>query len=151
MIRSIACDIECFENLFSATFVDVQDYLKVFKDCEGMALTECLSVAEIESRLESVKSKIFYISDTDDSQLLKLVSYINSMEAYFDEDGNPVRYDVFGYNNQGYDDMMFKAFMMYFNHLILLKNFVINLKKLMINFLVFKMIKMLYGKIENLI
>lgn len=115
MIRSIACDIECFENLFSATFVDVQDYLKVFKDCEGMALTECLSVAEIESRLESVKSKIFYISDTDDSQLLKLVSYINSMEAYFDEDGNPVRYDVFGYNNQGYDDMMFKTFMMYFN------------------------------------
>ena len=116
MIRSIATDIECFENLFSATFVDVQDYLKVFKDCEGMALTERLSVAEIESRLESVKSKIFYISDTDDSQLLKLVSYINSMEAYFDEDGNPVRYDVFGYNNQGYDDMMFKAFMMYFNH-----------------------------------
>lgn len=116
MIRSIATDIECFENLFSATFVDVQDYLKVFKDCEGMALTEHLSVAEIESRLESVKSKIFYISDTDDSQLLKLVSYINSMEAYFDEDGNPVRYDVFGYNNQGYDDMMFKAFMMYFNH-----------------------------------
>lgn len=115
MIRSIATDIECFENLFSATFVDVQDYLKVFKDCEGMALTECLSVAEIESRLESVKSKIFYISDTDDSQLLKLVSYINSMEAYFDENGNPVRYDVFGYNNQGYDDMMFKAFMMYFN------------------------------------
>lgn len=115
MIRSIATDIECFENLFSATFVDVQDYLKVFKDCEGMALTECLSVAEIESRLESVKSKIFYISDTDDSQLLKLVFYINSMEAYFDEDGNPVRYDVFGYNNQGYDDMMFKTFMMYFN------------------------------------
>ena len=115
MIHSIATDIECFENLFSATFVDVQDYLKVFKDCEGMALTECLSVAEIESRLESVKSKIFYISDTDDSQLLKLVSYINSMEAYFDEDGNPVRYDVFGYNNQGYDDMMFKTFMMYFN------------------------------------
>ena len=115
MIRSIATDIECFDNLFSATFVDVQDYLRVFKDCKDMALTECLSVAEIESRLESVKSKIFYISDTDDSQLLKLVSYINSMEAYFDEEGNPVRYDVFGYNNQGYDDMMFKAFMMYFN------------------------------------
>lgn len=115
MIRSIATDIECFDNLFSATFVDVQDYLRVFKDCKDMALTECLSVTEIESRLESVKSEIFYVSDTDDSQLLKLVSYINSMEAYFDEDGNPVRYDVFGYNNQGYDDMMFKAFMMYFN------------------------------------
>ena len=59
MIRSIACDIECFENLFSATFVDVQDYLKVFKDCEGMALTECLSVADIKKRLDEVKCKIF--------------------------------------------------------------------------------------------
>lgn len=130
MIRSIATDVECFENLFSATFVDVQDYLKVFKDCEGMALTECLSVAEIESRLESVKSKIFYISDTDDSQLLKLVSYINSTEAYFDEDGNPVRYDVFGYNNQGYDDMMFKAFMMYFNRFDTTKELCHKLKEL---------------------
>lgn len=130
MIRSIATDIECFENLFSATFVDVQDYLKVFKDCEGMALTEHLSVAEIESRFESVKSKIFYISDTDDSQLLKLVSYINSMEAYFDEDGNPVRYDVFGYNNQVYDDMMFKAFMMYFNRFDTTKELCHKLKEL---------------------
>lgn len=114
MIRSWATDIECFENLFSATFVDLQDYLKTFKDCGDKALTECLSVAEIEARLEKVNSNIFYISDTDDSQLLKLVEYINSMEARYIED-TPVRYDMFGYNNQGYDDMMFKAFMMYFN------------------------------------
>lgn len=114
MIRSWATDIECFENLFSATFVDLQDYLKTFKDCGDKALTECLSVAEIEARLEKVNSNIFYISDTDDSQLLKLVEYINSMQARYIE-GVPVRYDMFGYNNQGYDDMMFKAFMMYFN------------------------------------
>lgn len=114
MIRSWATDIECFENLFSATFVDLQDYLKIFKDCGDKALTECLSVAEIEARLEKVNSNIFYISDTDDSQLLKLVEYINSMQARYIE-GVPVRYDMFGYNNQGYDDMMFKAFMMYFN------------------------------------
>ena len=114
MIKSLGCDIECFENLFSATFVDLQDYLKTFKDCGNKALTECLSVAEIEARLEKVNSNIFYISDTDDSQLLKLVEYINSMQARYIEDV-PVRYDMFGYNNQGYDDMMFKAFMMYFN------------------------------------
>lgn len=114
MIRSWVTDIECFENLFSATFVDLQDYLKTFKDCGDKALTECLSVAEIEARLEKVNSNIFYISDTDDSQLLKLVEYINSMQARYIEDV-PVRYDMFGYNNQGYDDMMFKAFMMYFN------------------------------------
>ena len=112
MIHSLATDVEIFKNLFSATFVDLQDYLKVFKDCGEKALTGCLTVAEIESRLDKVKSDIFYISDTDDSQLLSLVEYINSKEAHFENDV-PVRYDVFGYNNQAYDDMMFKSFMMY--------------------------------------
>ena len=115
MIHSIATDVEVFPNLFSATFVDMKDYLKTFADCGTAALTDKLTVAEIKSRLDKVKSKIFYISDTDDSQLLKLVEYINGMQATFDDDGHPIRYDVFGYNNQAYDDMIFKAFMMYFN------------------------------------
>lgn len=129
MIHSLGTDIEIFQNLFSATFVDLQDYLKVFKDCGEKALTECLTVAEIESRLDKVKSDIFYISDTDDSQLLSLVEYINSKEAHFDENGNPVRYDVFGYNNQGYDDMMFKTFMMYFNRFDNTKQLIAKLKE----------------------
>lgn len=129
MIHSLATDIEIFQNLFSATFVDLQDYLKVFKDCGEKALTECLTVAEIESRLDKVKSDIFYISDTDDSQLLPLVEYINSKEAHFDENGKPVRYDVFGYNNQAYDDMMFKAFMMYFNRFDNTKQLIAKLKE----------------------
>lgn len=129
MIKSLSCDIEIFQNLFSATFVDLQDYLKVFKDCGEKALTECLTVAEIESRLDKVKSDIFYISDTDDSQLLPLVEYINSKEAHFDKNGKPVRYDVFGYNNQGYDDMMFKAFMMYFNRFDNTKQLIAKLKE----------------------
>lgn len=129
MIHSLGTDIEIFQNLFSATFVDLQDYLKVFKDCGEKALTECLTVAEIESRLDKVKSDIFYISDTDDSQLLPLVEYINSKEAHFDENGKPVRYDVFGYNNQSYDDMMFKAFMMYFNRFDNTKQLITKLKE----------------------
>ena len=128
MIHSLATDIEIFQNLFSATFVDLQDYLKVFKDCGEKALTECLTVAEIESRLDKVKSDIFYISDTDDSQLLSLVEYINSKEAHFENDV-PVRYDVFGYNNQAYDDMMFKAFMMYFNRFDNTKQLISKLKE----------------------
>ena len=128
MIHSLATDIEIFQNLFSATFVDLQDYLKVFKDCGEKALTECLTVAEIESRLDKVKSDIFYISDTDDSQLLSLVEYINSKEAHFENDV-PVRYDVFGYNNQSYDDMMFKAFMMYFNRFDNTKQLISKLKE----------------------
>ena len=128
MIHSLATDIEIFQNLFSATFVDLQDYLKVFKDCGEKALTECLTVAEIESRLDKVKSDIFYISDTDDNQLLSLVEYINSKEAHFENDV-PVRYDVFGYNNQAYDDMMFKAFMMYFNRFDNTKQLITKLKE----------------------
>ena len=128
MIHSLATDIEIFQNLFSATFVDLQDYLKVFKDCGEKALTECLTVAEIESRLDKVKSDIFYISDTDDSQLLSLVEYINSKEAHFEND-IPVRYDVFGYNNQAYDDIMFKSFMMYFNRFDNTKQLITKLKE----------------------
>ena len=115
MIRSWAYDVEIFPNLFSVTFVNLQDYLKVFADCGTNALTDKYKVSEIKDKLETVESRIFYISDTDDSQLLKLVSFINDMEARFDDNGNPIRYDLFGYNNQAYDDMMIKAFLMNFN------------------------------------
>ena len=115
MIHSLAYDIECFKNMISFTFVDMNDYLRMFADCNGKALTECLTVEEIKARLDKVKSWVFYVSDTDDSQLLEIVQFIQSKEAYF-EDGKPHRYDMFGYNNQSYDDMITKAYMMLFNH-----------------------------------
>ena len=128
MIKSLGCDVEIFVNLFSVTFVDLQDYMRIFADCvdskgKPVALTEKLTVAEIKSRLDKVKSKIFWISDTDDSQLVELVAYINNMQSHYDtkedENGNvtqiPVRTDLFGFNNQGYDDLMIKGFMMHYN------------------------------------
>ena len=128
MIISKAMDVECFINLFSITFVDLKDYLNTFADCvdekgHPIALTEKLSVAEIKERLDKIQCDIFYISDTNDDQLLSLVAYINNMQARYetktDDDGCvsqiPIRYDLFGFNNQGYDDLMVKAFMMYFN------------------------------------
>lgn len=128
MIISKCMDIEIFPNLFSVTFVDLKDYLNAFRDCvdekgKPKALTECLTVAEIKRRLDTVKSYIFYISDTDDSQLVELVGYINKMQAHYETtttaDGNvtqiPIRTDLYGFNNQGYDDLMIKAFLMYFN------------------------------------
>lgn len=128
MIISKCMDVEIFQNLFSITFVDLKDYLNIFRDCvdekgKPKALTECLTVAEIKRRLDIVKSDIFYISDTDDSQLVELAGYINSMEAHYETtttaDGNvtqvPIRTDLYGFNNQGYDDLMIKAFLMYFN------------------------------------
>lgn len=128
MINSKGMDVEVFPNLFSITFIDLKDYLNTFRDCidekgKPKALTECLTVAEIKARLDKVKCDIFYISDTDDSQLIELVGYINGMQAHYDTittaDGNvtqiPVRTDLYGFNNQGYDDLMIKAFLMYFN------------------------------------
>ena len=128
MINSYAVDVEIFPNVFSITFVDLKDYLSKFSDCvddkeNPKALTECLSVSEIKKRLDEVSSKVFYISDTDDSQLLEMVAFINNMQSRYEtktvEDGNviqtPIRTDLYGFNNQSYDDMMIRAFLMYFN------------------------------------
>lgn len=128
MIKSYAVDVEIFPNLFSATFVDLKDYLATFEDCvnaqgKPIALPEHLSVNEIKNRLDKVKSHIFYISDTNDNQLLDLVSFINNMQPHYEtittEDGNitqiAIRTDLYGFNNQGYDDLMIKAFLMFFN------------------------------------
>ena len=128
MINSLSVDIEIFPNLFSITYVDLKDYLNKFKDCvdakgKPKALTECLTVEEIKKRLDSIKSYIFWISDTDDSQLVEMVAFINNMTARYETKTSdageiyqiPIRTDLFGFNNQGYDDLMIKAFLMYFN------------------------------------
>ena len=128
MIKCWATDVEIFVNLFSITFVDLQDYLVKFADCvdskgEPIPITEKLSVKEIKARLETVKRKVFRISDTDDSQLLEMVAFINSMKAYYDtvsdKEGNitqeSVRTDIYGFNIIGYDNPMIKAFLMKFN------------------------------------
>lgn len=143
MIISLASDIEVFPNLFSITFVDLKSYLDTFKDCvdnkgKPLALTECLSVREIEERLELVKSEAYYISDTDDSQLQVIVDRINNMQAYFkisvDEYGvehkEAIRHDIYGYNFQSYDDLMIKAFLMKYNRFDTTKEFIFYLYNL---------------------
>ena len=114
MIHSLCVDLEVFENMISFTFVDLKDYLNKFADCKG-ALTDNLTVEEIVKRLDSVKSWIFYVSDTDDSQMLSIIDFFEKMRPIQHEDGSVDRYDLYGYNNQGYDDMLIKAFLMYWN------------------------------------
>lgn len=114
MIHSLCVDLEVFENMISFTFVDLKDYLAKFADCKG-ALTDSLTVKEIVKRLDSVKSWIFYVSDTDDSQMLSIIDFFEKMRPVQHEDGSVDRYDLYGYNNQGYDDMLIKAFLMYWN------------------------------------
>ena len=120
-------DLEIFPNMFSGIFIDIGEYLKKFADCvndkgKPIPLTEKLSVAEIEERLDSIPVRTFCITDTDDSQLLEWVAYINDMTAYFkttEVNGvvtqEPVRYDMYGFNSLDYDDNLIRAFMMNFN------------------------------------
>ena len=120
-------DLEIFTNMFSGIFIDVNEYLKTFKDCvnnkgKPIPLTEKLSVAEIKERLDKIPVRTFYITDTDDSQLLEWVAYINDMQAYYktvEINGvvtqEPVRYDMYGFNSLDYDDNLIRAFMMNFN------------------------------------
>lgn len=143
MIHSYGMDVEVFVNLFSITFIDLKDYLSTFADCvdnkgHPKALTEVLTVAEIKERLDKVKYKQFYISDTNDSQLLDMVAYINNMQAYYQtittSDGNvtqeAVRTDLFGFNNNGYDDLMIKTLLMMFNRFDTTKELIKYLKEI---------------------
>ena len=128
MIISRILDVEIFPNLFSATFIDLKSYLDTFADCvnekgKPIPITEKLKVSEIKRRLDTVKTDTFYVSDKDDSQLLDLVAYINSMQSSFvtktSLEGEiyqiPIRYDMFGFNIKGYDAYMIQGFMMKFN------------------------------------
>ena len=120
-------DLEVFPNMFSGIYINLVDYLNAFKDCvndkgKPIPLTEKLSVAEIKERLDNIPVKTFYITDTDDSQLLEWVAYINSMQAYYktvEVEGNviqeAVRYDMYGFNSLDYDDNITRFFMMNFN------------------------------------
>jgi len=121
-IHNWAYDVEVLPNFFSITFVDMDDYFRVFIDiCESeikkdklvvtpIPLTERLTVAEIKNRLSKVKTKQFFITDYDNSQHLSLVAFLNNL-AY-----NPTTkvYNwLYGFNSASYDKLMVACFLMY--------------------------------------
>lgn len=110
MIIPLAYDIEVLPNFFSVTFISVNSYLKEFEDAciidkkgnkKPIPLIQKYSVKEIKEKLDKVVNKQFYITDTDDSQLLPLIGYFNKMK----QDHNNIR-DIFGYNSMSYDKLM---------------------------------------------
>ena len=137
MIRCIAGDVEIFPNMFSITFVDLSDYL-VKCSCKSddgkkdIPLINKYTVAEIKEKLNSVKTWKFYITDTDDSQLMELLAFINGMQVKriekVDKEGlvyeEVTRTDFYGYNINNYDNYMIAAFLMYFNRFDTTKLFV---------------------------
>ena len=121
-IHNWGYDVEALPNFFSITFVDMNDYFKVFGDvCDSevkkdkivltpIPLTERLTVAEIKNRLSKVKTVSFYITDYDNSQHLPLVAFLNNL-AY-----NPTTkvYNwLYGFNSNSYDKLMVACFLMY--------------------------------------
>lgn len=138
MILSFGYDVEILKNFFSLTVVDVSDYLRVFADCvnskdKPIPLTQILSVKEIKERLATVKKRKFYITDTDDSQLLSMLGYINEMQPHYEEhDGKqvPVRSDWFGYNSNAYDRYMIAGLLMFANQVNTTKELITKLYEL---------------------
>ena len=110
-------DVEILPNFFSVTFINIVDYVAKFEDAvkvkikkgkeikEPIPLVEKFSVKEIIDKLDSVETKQFYITDKDDSQLLSMVGFINSM--------NPSTHHCFGFNNLSYDRLMISCLLMY--------------------------------------
>lgn len=124
MILSYAYDIEVLPNFFSVTIISINDYLKQFKDAykinkkgkkEPIPLTQIYTVKEIIDKLDEVKKWKFYITDTDDSQLLDMLGFINQMQPHYDENHKAVRSDMFGYNSSKYDKLMIAALLMFAN------------------------------------
>lgn len=122
MINSYCYDIEILPNFFSITIVELKSYLDVFKDCHDnsnrklpIPLTQIYTVAEIKEKLNKVNRKSFYITDTDDSQLLSMLGYINEMRPHYTDKRIAVRSDMFGYNSSRYDRLMVSALLMFAN------------------------------------
>ena len=118
MINCTAYDVECLPNFFSITFVSLNDYLNVFKDCrdsndKAIPLVQKLSVAEIKDRLSKVKTWQFYITDTDDTQLIPLIGFINNLRIR-KEDNVIIRNDLYGFNSKSYDKLMVAGLLSFF-------------------------------------
>lgn len=124
MILSYAYDVEVLPNFFSITIVDVGDYLRTFTDAcvinkKGnkvpVPLTQIYTVKEIKEKLDKVQRKCFYITDTDDSQLLPMLGYLNDMRPHYTDERIAVRSDMFAYNSSKYDRLMVSALLMFAN------------------------------------
>ena len=124
MILSFAYDVEVLPNFFSITIVNVGDYLRTFADAcvinkKGnkipVPLTQIYTVEEIKEKLDKVQRKCFYITDTDDSQLLPMLGYLNEMRPHYTDERIAVRSDMFAYNSSKYDRLMVAALLMFAN------------------------------------
>ena len=122
MTHLAAYDVEILPNFFSIVIVDVNSYLREFADAcvinkkgksEPVPLTQIFTVEKIKEKLNKVKCKKFYITDTDDSQLLQMIAYINNLR-YIDSNNIVHNTHMFGYNSMSYDKLMMAGLLAFF-------------------------------------
>ena len=142
MIKTYAYDVEILPNFFSVTIVDVNDYLNKFKNSCNISykkekeiktpipLIQKYTVKEIKEELSKIKTYKFYITDKDDSQLLSMLSFFSNLRPHYDNLGNPIRSDLFGYNSNKYDKLMIAALLMYANQVNNTKELIFKLYEL---------------------
>lgn len=118
MIILDAYDVEIFPNFFSISIINVTSYLKVFEDVvdkkgKPIPLVQMLSVQEIKRRLDTVKKEKYWISDTNDSQLLPMIGALNGRAQHMlPETHEKVTTHMFSYNGLRYDKLMVACLLM---------------------------------------
>lgn len=138
MIHLKAYDVEILPNFFSIVIVDINHYCQVFKDAcvidkKGkrvpVPLTQIYSVKEIKEKLNEVNTHKFYITDTDDSQLLQMIACINNLR-YFDNNNVLHQTHMYGYNSMSYDKLMVAGLLAYFGTMNTTKELITKLYEL---------------------
>ena len=118
-----AYDVEILPNFFSITIVDVHSYLREFEDAcvinkkgkkEPVPLTSIFTVEQIKEKLNKVKTYAYYITDTDDSQLLQMIACINNLREVDTINNKINNTHMFGYNSMNYDKIMVSGLLAYF-------------------------------------
>lgn len=98
---SYVYDIECFESLFTATFISAdKKYEDILLQYELADITK--DVERKKYYLSLVPHHIFIITHEDNSQLPALARFINNKNLL-----------LYGYNNLQYDDILLKAILLY--------------------------------------
>lgn len=125
MIKTYAYDVEILPNFFSVTIVDVGDYLNKFSNACDISikkgkeiktpkpLTQIYTVKEITNILSGINKYEFYITDKDDSQLLKMLGFFNDLRPSINQNGEKIINHLFGYNSNSYDKLMIAGLLMY--------------------------------------
>lgn len=95
-----AYDVEIWRNCFMVTFVNLNDYLNKCKEYK----VDSLNVQQKKDLYSTVETLTYIIHNEDDKDLTRLASFLTTTDIY----------NLYGFNNIGYDKWMLIAFLVKF-------------------------------------